>query len=61
MAPYSSNDDRDPYEILAEPPKNSYDLAKDQERELIEAIGIELYEYLEKLTEDAEAKAPSRV
>jgi len=46
VTPY--HDDRDPYEVIAQPPKNGYDLAEDQRRNLIEAIGMELFMALEE-------------
>jgi len=47
MALYSSHDDRDPYDVVAQPPENGYDVAEDQKKNLIDAIGVQLFTALE--------------
>jgi len=51
VALYSSHDDRDPYDVVAQPPENGYDVAEDQKKNLIDAIGVQLFTALEEALE----------
>jgi len=38
MTPYSPHDDPNPYEVVAQPPRNGYDVAENQRRNLMSCM-----------------------